>query len=156
GLLPRVAGTAELRHLAVVALFVRVDVLCEERVEAVQQVGGLGRVLPKHERLHRVGSCIQPAWATHRGHERDAVTRRHQPVISVDSSPATPRPSAASASPAIRPPPISDELLMSGGRPSSRACSASRVSVSSALENTPPAPNHSAVCRLTKPPKDSA
>ena len=71
-----------------------------------------------------------------------------------------PRPSAASASPAIRPPPNSDVLLMSAGSspssPARRVSSARAARASSRLATTPPAPSQSDVARLTKPPNDSA
>lgn len=67
------------------------------------------------------------------------------------SRPATPIASAATASPAIRPPPNNEVLLMSGGRSSRRGANRS-----STEESTPPAPIHSEVGRLTKPPKDRA
>src|SRR5437868_2158343 len=79
---------------------------------------------------------------------------RHTQPKTVASSPAMPSPSAASASPAMSPPPTSDVVLMSSG-------SASRASLRfgkllTKLASAPPAANHVEVIRLTKPPNDDA
>src|SRR5205807_7075029 len=68
--------------------------------------------------------------------------------------PAMPRLSAASASPAMRPPPTSDVVLMSSGSASRASLRFGKLSMK--LASAPPAANHVDVIRLTKPPNDDA
>src|SRR6185369_4958220 len=109
---------------------------------------------------------IRSAAARPRGAARRkgaTLTRRRlgalQPTTS-DPSATRPSPSAASASPAIRPPPKSDVAVMSeGSAPASPGASrrlrrAARASIR--LATTPPAPSQSDVAKLTKPPNESA
>src|ERR1700681_3833610 len=72
----------------------------------------------------------------------------------VAGRPAIPKPSAASASPAMSPPPTSEVVLMSSG--SAGALFLSLGKLLTKLANTPPAANHADVSRLTKPPNDDA
>ena len=75
----------------------------------------------------------------------------------VAAKPIKPRPRAANASPAIRPPPTSDvELISLGSAALSLAFPVRLVIVSTALATTPPAANHADVGRLTKPPNEDA
>src|SRR5881394_609020 len=76
------------------------------------------------------------------------------PDANVPTSPTIPSPRAARASPAMRPPPRSEVLLMSEGRSSSDFPLGARVFHK--LETMPPAPNQTEVPRFTKPPNENA
>src|SRR5438093_9193728 len=65
-----------------------------------------------------------------------------------------PNASAASASPAMSPPPTSEVVLMSGGSATFSCFRLAKLLVR--LATTPPAANHVDVGRLTKPPNDDA